>query len=161
MNTQAATRAEQERTRSTAVEALLCLDPLDQAPAYVQLMRRIRLGVADGSLRPGDRLPSVRQLARRLGLAANTVGRAYAELVREGVITAHAGGGSEITSPDRLDRDALRRARVDRLRVLARQMAVRGLTLGFRGDEIVNAVVDELAARGHGEGLSGVPGVGG
>ncbi len=142
--------AVEEHAVAEAAERLLGVDPQDPAPAYVQLMRRVRLGVADGTLRPGDRLPSVRQLARRLGLAANTVGRAYAELGREGVIVAHAGGGSEIASPEQLDHEALRRARLDRLRVLARQMAVRGLTLGFSGGEIVRAVTAELEARGHG-----------
>src|SRR3979490_2535770 len=78
------------------VEALRALREDDPAPVYVQIERRIRMGVADGTLQPGDHLPSVRDLARQLGLSPNTVGRAYANLSREGVITARAGGGSEI-----------------------------------------------------------------
>lgn len=128
---------------------MLCVEPSDPAPAYVQLGRRVRLAVADGTLQPGDRLPSVRQLARRLGLATNTVGRAYAELAREGVIVGRAGGGSEIAPRDVLDRAALARSRQERLRTLARQVAVRGLALGFRPDEILGAVGEELAARQH------------
>ena len=136
-------------SREPLVESVLQLEPDDPAPAYVQLARRVRLAVADGTLQPGDRLPTVRHLADRLGLAANTVGRAYADLGREGVIVARAGGGSEVAPSEQLDRPALARFRQERLRTLARQAAVRGLALGFEPAEIVGAVSAELAARGR------------
>src|SRR4030088_769430 len=142
-------------TAETLVDALRKLREGDPAPVYVQIERRIRMGVADGTLQPGDHLPSVRDLARRLGLSPNTGGRAYADLSREGVITARAGGGSEIGARDRLNQPALLRTRMERLRVLARQMAVRGLALGLEPDEIAEAVRAELAAHGHP--VSGVP----
>ena len=135
------------------VEALRTLHQDDPAPVYIQIERRIRMGVADGTLQPGDHLPSVRDLARQLGLSPNTVGRAYADLSREGVIMARAGGGSEIAARDRLNQPALLRTRLERLRVLARQMAVRGLALGLEPDEIAEAVRAELAA--HGRPVSG------
>lgn len=136
---------------------VLQLELDDPAPAYIQLERRVRLAVADGTLQPGDRLPSVRQLASRLGLAPNTVGRAYAELAREGVIVAKAGGGSEVAPHESLDWPALALSRQERLHMLARQSAVRGLSLGFGSDEIISAVGAELAARGHPVGqLAGV-----
>jgi molybdopterin-binding protein len=134
---------------ASTAEHVLHVEEADPAPAYVQLERQIRVGVADGTLQPGDRLPSVRRLAQRLGLAPNTVGRAYAELAREGVIIARAGGGSEIAPRAALDRPALARARQERLRVLARQVAVRGLALGFEPAEIVEAVNRELATHGR------------
>jgi GntR family transcriptional regulator len=137
------------------VAALRTLHEDDPAPVYVQIERRIRMGVADGTLQPGDHLPSVRHLAQELGLSPNTVGRAYANLSREGVISARAGGGSEIAARERLNQPALLRTRNERLRVLARQMAVRGLALGLEPDEIAEAVRAELAA--HGRPVSGVP----
>ena len=137
------------------VESLRALHHDDPAPVYVQIERRIRMGVADGTLQPGDHLPSVRDLARKLGLSPNTVGRAYAELSREGVIMARAGGGSEIAARERLDQPALQRGRRERLRVLARQTAVRGLALGLEPDEIAEALRTELAA--HGRPVSGAP----
>jgi molybdopterin-binding protein len=131
------------------VESLRRLHQDDPAPVYIQIERRIRMGVADGTLQPGDHLPSVRDLARKLGLSPNTVGRAYADLSREGVIMARAGGGSEIAARDRLDQPALQRGRQERLRALSRQMAVRGLALGLEPEEIVEAVKAELAAQGR------------
>jgi molybdopterin-binding protein len=135
------------------IESLKTLHQDDPAPVYIQIERRIRMGVADGTLQPGDHLPSVRDLARRLGLSPNTVGRAYADLSREGTITARAGGGSEIATRERLDQPALQRTRMERLRMLARQTAVRGLALGLEPDEIAEAVRTELAA--HGRPVSG------
>src|ERR1700716_271631 len=142
-------------TTEALVEALRTLHSDDRAPVYVQIERRIRMGVADGTLQPGDHLPSVRDLARQLGLSPNTVGRAYADLSREGVITARAGGGSEIAARDRLNQPALLRTRTERLRVLARQKGGRGLAVGLAPDEIAEAVRAELAA--HGRPVSGMP----
>jgi GntR family transcriptional regulator len=139
----------------TLVDALRALRRDDSAPVYIQIERCIRLSVADGSLQPGDRLPPVRELASRLDLSPNTVGRAYADLSREGVISARAGGGSEIAGRDKLDQPALLRTRLERLRLLARQTVVRGLALGLEPDEIVAAVRSELAA--HGRPTSGAP----
>jgi GntR family transcriptional regulator len=147
--------SEEPATAENLVAALRTLRDGDPAPVYVQIERRIRMGVADGTLQPGDHLPSVRDLARQLGLSPNTVGRAYANLSREGVITARAGGGSEIGARDRLNQPALLRTRIERLRVLARQMAVRGLALGLEPDEIADAVRAELATQGRP--VSGTP----
>ena len=147
--------SEESIVAEALVESLRTLHRDDPAPVYVQIERRIRMGVADGTLQPGDHLPSVRDLARQLGLSPNTVGRAYADLSREGVIMARAGGGSEIAARDRLNQPALFRTRLERLRVLARQMAVRGLALGLEPAEIAEAVRAELAA--HGRPISGVP----
>jgi GntR family transcriptional regulator len=147
--------SEESLVADALIESLRALHRDDPAPVYVQIERRIRMGVADGTLQPGDHLPSVRDLARQLGLSPNTVGRAYAELSREGVIMARAGGGSEIAARDRLNQPALLRTRLERLRVLARQTAVRGLALGLEPDEIAEALRSELAA--HGRPVSGVP----
>jgi molybdopterin-binding protein len=136
-------------TAEALVQGLRSLRGDDRAPAYVQIERRIRMGVADGSLQPGDHLPSVRDLAGKLGLSPNTVGRAYAELSREGVIKARAGGGSEIAPRGSLDQPALLRTRLERLRTLARQIAIRGLALGLEPDEIALAVRTELASQGR------------
>ncbi|MDQ6671690.1 MAG: GntR family transcriptional regulator [Chloroflexota bacterium] len=110
---------------------ILRVDESDPAPAYVQLERGLRMAVADGVLQPGDQLPSVCQLAQHLRVSPNTVGRAYADLSREGVIVAKAGGGSAVAPLDRIDLPGLERTRQERLQLLARQAAVRGLALGF------------------------------
>lgn len=72
---------------------LLLLDPASPVPPYEQIRAQIRLHIATGQLIPGAVLPSVRQLARDLGVAPNTVMRAYTELEREGWVVTSARKG--------------------------------------------------------------------
>jgi len=81
------------------------LDDADPRPPYEQIRVRIAAGVAAEELRPGDRLPTVRALAEQLGVAANTVARAYRELEASGVIQTRGRGGSVVTG-DQVQREA-------------------------------------------------------
>jgi GntR family transcriptional regulator len=78
--------------------APVSIDPDDATPIYAQLERGLRAGIATGRLRPGDQLPTVRQLAVDLSVNANTVARVYAELERAGVIETRRGVGSFISA---------------------------------------------------------------
>lgn len=77
------------------------IDPRSEVPLYQQLVDQVREGVARGWLRPGDRLPSVRELAVRLALNHNTVAKAYQELERDGLIETLRGRGTFVASPKR------------------------------------------------------------
>ncbi len=65
-----------------------------EEPIYRQLIRAIREQIADGVLRPGDRLPASRDLADMLGVSRISVVNAYAELRSSGVLSAHPGRGT-------------------------------------------------------------------
>ncbi|PYQ23545.1 MAG: hypothetical protein DMF79_03550 [Acidobacteria bacterium] len=62
--------------------SLVSIDQRDPTPIYAQLERALRAAVATSRLRPGDQLPTVRQLAVDLRINANTVARVYGELER-------------------------------------------------------------------------------
>jgi len=62
-------------------------------PLHDQLLAQLELRILDGSISPGERLPSVRALARRLGLHANTVSAAYRELESAGHVQLKRGAG--------------------------------------------------------------------
>jgi DNA-binding transcriptional regulator YhcF (GntR family) len=72
---------------------ILVLDPSSSVPPYEQIGAQMRLHIATGALLPGTTLPSVRQLAHDLGVAPNTVARAYSELEREGWVITSARRG--------------------------------------------------------------------
>ena len=74
--------------------SVVSIDPRDPTPIYAQLERGVRAAIAASRLRPGDQLPTVRQLAVELRVNANTVARVYAELERAGVIETRRGVGS-------------------------------------------------------------------
>src|ERR687897_777357 len=81
---------------------VVTIDARDKTPIYAQLERGLRAAIASGRLRPGDQLPTVRQLAVDLKVNANTVARVYVELERAGVIETRRGVGSFITAtPER------------------------------------------------------------
>lgn len=73
---------------------LLVLDHSSPVPPYEQVRSQIAAAIDDGSLRPAAQLPTVRRLARDLGLAAGTVARAYRELEMAGLIETRGRQGS-------------------------------------------------------------------
>jgi GntR family transcriptional regulator len=72
----------------------LHLDQRSGVPYYVQLMDQLRRAIQLGTLRPGDRLPTVREVVARLALNPSTVLRAYRELERDGLLVIRVGSGT-------------------------------------------------------------------
>ncbi len=73
------------------------LDPEDPTPSYEQLRRQLSAQIQSGMLEPQTRLPTVRQLAADLAVAAGTVMRAYAALESEGLVVTRRGGGTAVS----------------------------------------------------------------
>lgn len=87
----------------------LQVDPRSSVPMYQQLVEGVRLAVARGDLRAGDRLPSVRELASAMVINHNTIARAYQELEREGLIEVLRGRGTFISQTPEVARPEERR----------------------------------------------------
>jgi DNA-binding transcriptional regulator YhcF (GntR family) len=87
---------------------VITIDTLAPEAPYVQVREQIRAQVNAGELTPGTKLPTVRRLAGDLGLATNTVARAYRELEALGVIETRGRAGSVVTGAgvDRAAREA-------------------------------------------------------
>src|SRR6266540_5225262 len=88
----------------------LSIDPRSDLGIAAQIRARIAFLVADGELAPGERLPSVRDLAAQLGVNVNTIRAAYADLERDGLVRTRHGVGTVVlaASPARLDRKSTR-----------------------------------------------------
>jgi GntR family transcriptional regulator len=117
---------------------IVSVDPRDPTPIYAQLERGLRAAIATSRLRPGDQLPTVRELAVDLRVNANTVARVYAELERAGVIQTKRGVGSFVSAtPAKAHppREHERRLRVFVTRVLADTESA-----GFTIDDLIAAL---------------------
>lgn len=79
------------------------VDPKLSTPLFDQLRTQIIGGIRDGRLPAGTRLPTVRDLAAALGLAANTVARAYRELESAGVLETRGRFGTFVARVDPVD----------------------------------------------------------
>jgi DNA-binding transcriptional regulator YhcF (GntR family) len=76
---------------------MIDLDSTSSTPPYEQIRAQFADHVTSGALQPGERLPTVRRLAEDLGVATNTVARAYRELEQSGVIETRGRAGSFVT----------------------------------------------------------------
>jgi DNA-binding transcriptional regulator YhcF (GntR family) len=76
----------------------LTLDWNDRTPPSEQLRRQLLDGIRTGGLPAGTRLPTVRGLAERLGVAPGTVARIYRELEQEGLVVTQGRNGTVVAS---------------------------------------------------------------
>ncbi len=104
------------------------LDLQSRVPIYQQLKNRITELVLLGVIEAGDPLPSVRNMARELGVNPNTVSKAYQDLEREGVIYSIGGKGSFISGTDEFGKQA-REAALGKLREVAAEVKLSGAPL--------------------------------
>jgi GntR family transcriptional regulator len=115
--------------------SVVSIDAHDQTPIYAQLERGLRAAIATGRLRPGDQLPTVRQLAVDLKVNANTVARVYAELERANVLETRRGVGSFVSATPAQARSAREHDR--RLRAFATKVLADAAAAGFTPDQVI------------------------
>ncbi len=111
--------------------------PGSSLPIYRQVVDQIRGAVATGKLAVGDPLPSVRSLASELVINPNTIAKAYALLVRDGVLQSQQGRGYFVAQP----RDIYtRKERMRRLSEILDPFLSEAVSLGFDESQIVDAI---------------------
>jgi DNA-binding transcriptional regulator YhcF (GntR family) len=120
------------------------VDTTSPIPPYEQLRSQIRVMVTSGALARGTRLPTIRQLAGDLGLAVNTVGRAYRELEAEGLIETRGRHGTVVTGLPVGGKD-----REKMIEQAAGQFVLEISQQGADLDEAVAAVRRAFTANGH------------
>ena len=74
----------------------ISLNEQDSRPIYLQIINQIKEQIGKGSLRPGDELPSVRELANSLGINMHTVRSAYLKLHDQGIVNLRLGRRAKI-----------------------------------------------------------------
>ena len=92
---------------------MIVIDAGSPTPPYEQLRAQLARQIQDRSLAVGTRLPTIRRLAADLGLAVNTVGRAYRELEEAGLIETRGRAGSFVSAAGEQALERARRAARD------------------------------------------------
>ncbi len=111
------------------------LDLKSGVPFYRQIIDQVKSSIATGSLEPGDRLPTVRQLSVDLSINPNTVSRAYTELELTGLVETQMGSGTFV-GRQKVEQDDVERRRI--LEQLCQEMLSRASTHGFTLEEILD-----------------------
>lgn len=115
------------------------VDERTGVPYYRQVIDQVLLGIADGRLAPGARLPTVRALAVDLAVNPNTVAKAYHELEVLGVLDSQQGSGTFVAAK-RPKEPALERRRA--LERFCDELAAAAGRLGFSLDDVVDELQD-------------------
>ena len=110
------------------------LDVKSGVPFYRQVIDQVKAAIATGSIEPGDRLPTVRQLAVDLSINPNTVSRAYTELELTGLVETQMGSGTFVGNRPVENDDVERRRMLDQI---CQEFLSRASTHGFNLDHIL------------------------
>jgi GntR family transcriptional regulator len=120
----------------------LRVDIASRVPIYRQLAEQIRSALARGRLQSGERMPSVRDLSRRLVINPNTVARVYSELERDGLLVSRPGLGVFVAAPNS---DLTKKSRRERLSILLDACFTEAVLLGFSAEEFGELFHQRLA----------------
>ena len=112
----------------------------NDAPIYTQLIQQVKVGIVTGAFPPGERLPSVRDLATEAGVNPNTMQRALAELERDGLVYSQRTAGRFVTEDNTMINQAKRSLAERHVKTFLEAM----LRLGFQKDEIIDLISKEL-----------------
>lgn len=119
------------------------VDPSNGVAIYLQIVRQVKFAVAEQTVRPGQLLPSVRQLSAQLAVNPNTVARAFQQLQADGVIEPLRGRGAVVCQ------GAVKRCRQERKGLIAerlRSVLTEALQSGLSDGEIRQLVDEQLGS---------------
>lgn len=112
-------------------------------PIYEQIIHYLKKQIARRELGPGDRLPSQRRMARRVGVNPNTIQRAYRELEITELVETRRGKGTFISQ----DEQIIRGVRRDMAREAIQGFISEMQSIGFSGEEMLDKLKNELKVR--------------
>ena len=107
-------------------------------PIYVQLVEQIGVKIVNGSYAPGEKLPSVRDMAAEVGANPNTVQRAFSELERSGIISTQRTNGRFITE----DKEMIAKMREDLAKEKIEEFIKVMKDFGYDAEEIARVVAN-------------------
>ena len=124
----------------------------NEMPIYSELVEQIKIGIVSGMFPPGERLPSVRDLATEAGVNPNTMQRAMTELERDGLVYSQRTAGRFVTE----DHAVIEAAKRDLAQRHIHAFLAAMLRLGYGREEIISLLEQEHQEEGTNHGGSGV-----
>ncbi len=116
-------------------------------PVYMQIIHRVQAAVAEGLLKEGDQLPTIRALHQKLGVNPNTVVRAYRELEHLGVLSAEHGSGCFVSPQSAVRPPALpAREKKAKLQEICARVAAEARSHGITLNEVVQQLRNQNPA---------------
>ena len=106
----------------------------DRLPIYRQIILRFNRALVRGDIRPGDRIPSIRELSALLRVNTNTIQRVYQEMEREEVISSKRGTGYYLTEDSKMTDKIRRELTSESVQRFVDEMCA----LGLKKKEIIN-----------------------
>jgi molybdate-binding protein/DNA-binding transcriptional regulator YhcF (GntR family) len=110
------------------------VDDTVETPLFKQISEQVRQGIASSQIQSGQRLPTVRQLAKSIGINPSTVSKAYLELERDGVVISRRGGGTVVAT--KVDNPLAIKLRQNRLSNIVSGQVLHNLSLGYSPEEL-------------------------
>lgn len=107
-----------------------------ERPVYLQLIEQIQAGIISGYFKPGDKLPSVRDLAADAAVNPNTMQRAFTELERTGLVYTNRTSGRFITSDEKLIKELKEQSAINEIKDFLNKMK----QLGLDTEEIIELI---------------------
>lgn len=115
------------------------IDVMSRVPVYEQIVEQTEKFILTGILKPGDKIPSVRNLSIELSVNPNTIQKSIAELDRRGLIFSVPGKGCFVAEQAKKALTAVKRGELKEIKDKIREMAMAGVTR----DEMLK-VIDEI-----------------
>jgi len=118
----------------------IVVSPLNPDPMYKQVTDQIKDAIAGGILKPEEKLPSIREMTRELGISEITIKRAYADLEHEDYIFTRSGLGSFVAdvSKEKMRTEKLTEIRQELIRILKS-----GEKFDISADDIIEAIQEK------------------
>ncbi len=112
----------------------------DKVPIYIQITNIVKRDIVLGKLKPGDKLPSVREMSAELQVNPNTLQRAYQELERENITYTQRGTGSFVKEDIVIMKNLKNEMAEETIEEFIKGMR----NLGFTGEEIITFVKEKV-----------------
>ncbi|MBI5154722.1 GntR family transcriptional regulator [Candidatus Poribacteria bacterium] len=115
----------------------------DAKPVYQQLIDQVKFAVASGRLRPGEKLPSIRDVAIEVRVNRNTIARVYNELEREGIVYSRPGQGCFVSDRGSALSESVQR---EQLEARADELLAQARLFGFTRGQTLELIQERMAA---------------